>query len=216
MDRGETEQAFELSSAPSPRALVDALAGGLDIRCARAPTTASAGGRADPATTRARWAGRAGRVGPLVLDLERHISVILEELRLAGVDDLERLSLLEARIYPPQAHLDARTALVEYYIVGSDLVGVRHDPRRNPWPADARAVPSVWFDCSAGCSSTWTRPRRRPICARSLEPNARALLQRLFTFLLGPVARQLAGYDRLVIVPARPAASASVRRPARW
>jgi len=143
------------------------------------------------------------RAGPEVLDLERRISVILEELRLGGADDLERLSLLEARVYSPQAQLEAGTALVEYYILGSDLVvfvmtrdSLRAQRIDGALPHVARLQRGLKLNVDAAT--------RTPDMRASLEPNARALLQRLFTILLSPVADQLATCDRLIVVPHGP------------
>jgi len=40
----------------------------------------------------------------------------------AGADDLERLSLLEGRVYSPQAQLDEATVVLEFYAIADDLV----------------------------------------------------------------------------------------------
>lgn len=54
----------------------------------------------------AEQAASQAEVQPELRSLELRITRLLEELRLAGADDLEGLSLLEGRVYSPQALLD--------------------------------------------------------------------------------------------------------------
>jgi CHAT domain-containing protein len=201
LDRGETEAAFELVERAKSRALVDALAGGLDIRLR--PRTDEQSRLVEELTRlRREHDGQVERAesGADVLELERRISAILEELRLAGADDLERLSLLEARVYLPQTHLDASTALVEYYVVGPDLVVFVMTSESIRAQRIPEAVPGL-ARLQRGLQLNLDAATRAPDLRASLEPNARALLHRLYARLLGPVADQLARFDRLVVVP---------------
>src|SRR5229473_1607470 len=121
--RGNVEQAFELVERAKSRALVDALAGELDIGV-RPRTAEQRHLVAELGQLRREHGALVEQAdpGPELPKLERRISAMLEELRLAGADDLERLSLLEARVYSPQQQLEIGTAIVEYYIVGVDLL----------------------------------------------------------------------------------------------
>jgi hypothetical protein len=204
--RGDVEQAFELVERAKSRALVDALAGGLDIGVR--PRTAEQRHLVDELGQLRREHGalvEQADTSPELPKLERRISAMLEELRLAGADDLERLSLLEARVYSPQAQLDLGTAIVEYYIVGADLLAFVMDRDQlratripNALANVARLQSALKLNLEAAAAST-------PLRRAALEPNARALLERLYDVLLGPIAEWAGAYQRL-----------TVRRPARW
>ncbi|MDQ6669272.1 MAG: CHAT domain-containing protein [Chloroflexota bacterium] len=204
LERGDVERAFELVERAKSRALIDALAGGLDIRV-RAHTAEQRRLVEELTQRRREHDDRVERAesGRAVLDLERRIGVILEELRLAGADDLERLSLLEARVYSPREQLQTGTALVEYYTIGSDLLVfvMTHASLRAQRIPDA--LPRV-ARLQRGLKLNLDAATRAPDLRASLEPNARVLLQRLYTVLVHPVADQLANCERLIVVPHGP------------
>jgi CHAT domain-containing protein len=200
--QGELERAFELVERSKSRALVDALAGGIDIRVR--PRTAEQRHLADELASLRRGHDalvERAETGPELSAMERRISAMLEELRLAGADDLERLSLLETRVYSPQSELDSGTAILEYYVLGADLllfVMDRQHLRARRLPGALAQVTRVQralkLNLDAAAAST---PRQR----KALEPNARVLLQRLYDLLLAPTAEWSSEYERLVIVP---------------
>jgi CHAT domain-containing protein len=197
----ETGRAFELVERAKSRALLDALAGGLDIRVRAA--TAEQQSMVDE-LTRLRHEHDAlveqSEALPQTTQLEHRITTLLEELRLAGVDDLERLSLLEGRVYSPQAELDATTALLEFYRIAEDLVvfvmdrdSLRVKRLAGASPRLLRLENSLELNLRGATSSAGSRD--------ALEPNARMLLGRVFDVLLRPIADWLASYERLLIVP---------------
>jgi CHAT domain-containing protein len=201
LGRDEAERAFELVERAKSRALVDALAGGLDIRVrARTPAHYHLVDELDSLRREHDALVENGELTSEVRDLERRMGVLLEELRLAGADDLERLNLLQARVYSPRAQLDPATALVEYYLVGSDLVvfvmdraGIRAQRVAGALPRVSRSLTGLKLNLAAAAAA----PRQRA----ALVPNACAHLQRLYDELLRPIGAWLTTYDRLVIVP---------------
>jgi CHAT domain-containing protein len=201
LDRGEIDRAFDLVERAKSRALVDAIAGGLDIRVRARNAEQS---RLIDEYTQLRREHDALLERPdsnaELRDFERRINALLEELRLAGADDLERLSLLETRVYSPQEQLDRATAIVEYYFVGSDLVVFVMDQQQLRAKRFEGAVPrlsrlqrTLHINIEAAAAA--------PTQRASLEPNARAILRRLHTILLAPLEDWLTRYERLVIVP---------------
>jgi tetratricopeptide (TPR) repeat protein len=201
LQQGDVPHAFDLVERAKSRALVDALAGGLDIRIRPASEQqqklatelAALRGRHDALVEQAEASLE-------VRDLEARITRLLEELRLAGAPDLERLSLLEGRVYSPQTQLGARTALVEYFRIGHDLAvfvmdseSLRAVRLRGALPRLYRLQPPLRLNLDAAIAE----PGRRT----TLEPNARALLQRTYDVLLRPVEDWLTKYDRLIVVP---------------
>jgi CHAT domain-containing protein len=202
LDRGDVADAFDLVERAKSRALVDALAGGLDIRVRP---------RSDEQRRLVAELGQLRRVhdelvengesGVQVVELERQIGTVLEELRLAGADDLEGLSLLEHRVHSPRAALDAQTALVQFFCAGADLLVFVVDRERiiarrvvGAVARVANGLRGLQLNLHAVASAT---PERRA----ALEPNARALLGRLYGDLVAPIADELRGYERLVMLP---------------
>lgn len=202
---GNVELAFELVERAKSRALIDALAGGLDIGVR--PRTAEQRALVEDLAQLRRQHGalleQADTSAELPL-LERRISAMLEELRLAGADDLERLSLLEARVYSPQQQLDSGTAIVEYYVIGADLLVFVMDRAqlRVARIPDAlgpltRLQRTLKLNLEGAAAAT-------PLQRAALEPNARALLKRLYHLILAPIAEWASEYQRLIVIPHGP------------
>ncbi|MBV9895206.1 MAG: CHAT domain-containing protein [Chloroflexi bacterium] len=199
--RDEVEQAFNMVERAKSRALVDALAGGLDIRIR--PISPQ------QAKLAVELAGLRRKHDALVEQpeadgelraLEGRITRILEELRLAGAPDLERLSLLEGRVYSPQAQLGARTALLEFFRIGHDLALFVMDGQSLRAVRLSGALPRLYrlqTPLRLNLDAAIEEPHQRS----KLEPNARALLQRTYDVLLRPVRGWLDAYDRLIVVP---------------
>jgi CHAT domain-containing protein len=119
---------------------------------------------------------------------------------------VERLALLQGQVYSPRRYLGAATALVQYAIVGPDLLIFVVQRGR---PVQVRTVPGL------GAVAQVARLRRQlelnlasaismrdqPRQLETLESHARALLQRLHGLLLQPVEDLVGDCRRLVIVP---------------
>jgi CHAT domain-containing protein len=202
--RCEVERAFEIVERAKSRALVDVLAGGLDIRVrARTPEQARMVDELTRLKREHESLVEGSATGPHVRQLEQRITGLLEELRLAGADDLERLSLLEGRVYSPQALLDDGTAVLEFYRVGHDLavfVVDRHSIRAKRLEGAIQRLMRLEGPLRLNLNAAISEPERR----HALEPNGRALLMRAYDVLLRPIADWLAAYQRLVVVPHGP------------
>jgi CHAT domain-containing protein len=203
--KGDVERAFNLVERAKSRALVDALAGGLDVRI-RPRTPEQARLANELAYLRRQHASLAERAGSQaevqrdLRDFELRITRLLEELRLAGVDDLERLSLLEGRVYSPQALLEPGTALLEFYRVGTDhivFVMDRGSLRAIRLDYAAARLSRLEGSLALNLRTATTEPDKRGV----LEPNMRALLARVYDVLLRPIETWLREYQRLIVVP---------------
>jgi CHAT domain-containing protein len=198
--KDEIERAFEVVERAKSRALVDALAGGLDIRVRpRTPEQAELADELQELRRAHDALVEQAEARQEVQELERSITRTLEELRLVGADDLERLSLLEGRVYSPQPHFDAQTALLEYYRIGQDFVVFVMDHaslRGFRLPGALRRMYQLQAPLRLNLSAATAEPARRTV----LEPNARALLQRAYDVLLRPIADWLRPYERLIVV----------------
>lgn len=211
-------QAFEYAERAKSRALVDALAGRLDIRIR--PRTEHEHRLVDDLTRLRRRHERLSTVAsrPLeagvdhgpnpsavsreeLLSCEQQIGAVLGELELAHAADLERVSLLQGQIYPPS--LDPDTRLVEYFALGDDLcVFVGRPPalqavrlpgaRRRSEQLAARLQLALHTAAVARGDVRWLA---------GLEVGCRRLLADLYAELMAPLGDALAGASRLVIVP---------------
>jgi CHAT domain-containing protein len=222
---GNARRAFEFAERGKARALLDALAlraSGMPLR-PRGPT-----GRAlneELAMLRRRYdrlsstlfdprpqdelgaSSVAGQGAVLRLELhecEVRIGVVLDQLRLTGAADVERLALLQGQVHSPLRFLGSATALVQYAIVGDDVcIFVLHPGQ----PVQVRLVPAaaatisrvrqlLELNIAAAISLRDTSSH-----APALANQARTLLQRLHTLLVAPFSDLLVGSRRLIVVP---------------
>lgn len=197
--------ALEWAERSRARALVDALSGGVDIRVRpRTPTQRVLADelsrlRDEHAAEMARAEGRNVRH----VELEQRIVGVVEELRLSGVDDFERLTLLQGRVLIPRQELGPATTLIEYFPTGGDggdliafvvdqeIVRAVHLP--DALRTVKRALDAFGLNLAAVASDAHT--------ARALARNARALGQTLHRALISPLMDAASGCERLVIVP---------------
>jgi CHAT domain-containing protein/tetratricopeptide (TPR) repeat protein len=201
LQRGETELAFELAERARARALVDALAGGLDIRVrAESPAQRALVVELDALRRQHAVAVEAAVPSAEVQPLEREIERLVEELRLVGTADLERLDLLAGRVQVPRAQLGLDSLLLEYFTVGKDLVvfvidrrGLRSARLRGAAARVQRLVRAWQLQVATAAGA----PARRP----ALRPAAERVLQRLFAELIAPLEPLPADTVRLVVVP---------------
>jgi tetratricopeptide (TPR) repeat protein len=216
--RGAAARAFEYAERAKSRALVDALAGNLDIRIR--PRTEHERRLVDQLTRLRRRHERLTAVAtrPFEVDVEhgsspagssqdelarceRQIGALLGELALGHAADLERVSLLQGQIYLPE--LDPDTRLVEYFALGEDLcVFVGRPPAveavRLPGarPRVERLAARLYL-----ALQTTALARSDPRWLAGIEVTTRRLLADLYTELFEPLRPLLTGAGRLVIVP---------------
>jgi CHAT domain-containing protein/tetratricopeptide (TPR) repeat protein len=224
---GRTDRAFAFAERSKTRALVDALA----LRASRVPlrpnTPVARALTEELAALRRRYdrlsstlfdpmpqddlaassvAGHGEVLRRELAHCEARIGVVLDQLRLGGAADVERLALLQGQVYSPHRYLGSATALVQYVVVGEDLLIF---VVRRGRPVEAREVPGVGsvkqlaqlrrqleLNLAAALN---TRDQRRQLDA--LDAHARVLLQRLHRLLIEPVADLVGDCRRLVIVP---------------
>jgi CHAT domain-containing protein len=217
----DPDQAFEYVERAKSRALVDALAGRLDIRIR--PRTGDEQALADQLVLLRRQheqlsARASGLLSPPLEQLEpgqeppafpgeelanceRQIGAILEELRSRNVADLERLALLQGKTFP--LPLSASSRLIEYFAIGPDLCvfvlgpGERHALRlAGARGRVERLVARLELSIESSAAALG-----RPASLAATGRVVQSLLGRLYQELLAPVTSWLAGAERLVFVP---------------
>src|SRR5579859_83244 len=202
---GDAPRAFAFAERGKTRALVDALA----LRAAGTPlrprTPLAQALTEDLAALRRRYdrlsstlfgprpqddlaaSAVAGHGDVLRHELEQcetRIGVVLDQLRLTGAADVQRLALLQGHVYSPRRYLDAATALVQYAVVDQDLVvfvirrGQRVQARTVPGTAVLTQVARQRRQLELNLA-TAVAMRAEPRTLESLETHARALLGRL-------------------------------------
>jgi tetratricopeptide (TPR) repeat protein len=217
LELGEPAAAFKYADRAKSRALVDALAGQLDIRI-RPRTPSEQRLQAELTRLRRRHdqlsgsttaaiasfdpdqAERPGSDRDELHECERQIRTLLDELRLGNVADLERVSLLQGQTYPLE--LDAETALIEYFAIGDDLCalvqsadGVRGVRLTGTLRRVERLSSTIYLGMQA---ASVVRDEQR---MRGLEVAARQVLTRLHTELIAPVAEWIQSSQRLIVIP---------------
>jgi CHAT domain-containing protein/tetratricopeptide (TPR) repeat protein len=224
---GNVRRAFTFAERGKARALIDALAlraSGVPLR-AKTPTARALS--EELAVLRRRYdrlsstmfdprpqdeLGAASVVGAgLVLqqELERceaRIGGVLDQLHLTGAADVERLALLQGRVYSPGRYLGPTSALVQYSVVGDEILifivrgGQPVQVRSVPVQAAATQIAHLrrLLELNIGAA---LRARADVRHLEVLDNHARILLRRLFTLLIEPVADLIDGAQRLVFVP---------------
>lgn len=224
---GDAPRAFAFAERGKTRALVDALAlraSGVPLR----PTTPQAKNLIDDlAALRRRYdvlsstlfdprpqddlaassvSGHGEVLRRELTQCETRIGVVLDQIRLSGAADVERLALLQGRVYSPRRHLGLATALIQYAVVGTDLIifvmrrGQPVQARMAPGPAATLQVARLRRQLELNLAAAIAM-RDQPHHLGALESQARTLLQRLHALLIQPVDDLIGAYRRVVIVP---------------
>jgi CHAT domain-containing protein/tetratricopeptide (TPR) repeat protein len=220
LQHGDPRRAFQLAERAKARALVDALALRSRGMSVRAETDAARALADELASLRRRYdrlsstlfdprpqddlAGSAvsGQTAALQRELDlcqSRIAAVLDELRLADAHSLDQLPELQGKIHSPTRYLGSNTALVQYAILGEDIVIF---VLRRGQPVSARLVHGATAETARLLSVLRLNVHTalsRPV--GGIEPLAKKVLQRLHALLIEPVAGLLAGCGRLVIVP---------------
>jgi CHAT domain-containing protein len=136
-------------------------------------------------------------------DVEQRAIELRNRLLIRNAEYARDLSLAEVQVEPVQPYLAADTLLIEYYSIGDRLLAFC-----------VAAEPSLFqeYDLPATFSQIkrWqqrlqvnikTVPRSSAPHMPHLIRDAQATLQHLYENLLAPLSKQLAAFERLVIVP---------------
>jgi CHAT domain-containing protein/tetratricopeptide (TPR) repeat protein len=216
---GDAGAAFEYSERARSRALVDALAGQLDIRIRpRSPSEERL--EAELRRLRRRHEQLTSSPAPAMVipeadqiapreaqqaeldDCERQIRSLLNELRLGNVADLERVSLLQGRSYP--LPLEAGTVLVEYFTTAEDVYAFSRSSNNlrslrlaGARPRVERLISTLYLTVHALATVDRDDTER----VQPFDASARMVLRRLHAELIAPLAASIQGASRLVIVP---------------
>jgi CHAT domain-containing protein/tetratricopeptide (TPR) repeat protein len=217
LELGEDSQAFQYADRAKSRALVDTLAGQLDIRI-RPRTPDERRLAAELTRLRRRHDQLSGPTTAALASLdsdqadrpdqhreelhacERQIRSLLDELRLANVADLERVALLQGKSYP--LDLDAGSLALEYFAAGGDLcVFVQSADGIHGVRLEGALRRVERLSARLHLATQTAAAVRDPHRLRTLEAAVKQVLARLHAELIGPVAGWIKGDQRLVVIP---------------
>jgi CHAT domain-containing protein/tetratricopeptide (TPR) repeat protein len=145
--------------------------------------------------------GDRGQAQQEVLALEKQITDLWHRLLVRNADYARDAALWTVRTEPVQPYLDPDTLLVEYFVVHGQLI---------VFLVTAKEIKVQRLECDLKrverlIQLFWLNLRSVPKSPieqiATLESNARGLLQRLYGLLLSPLEANLAGYQKLIIVP---------------
>jgi CHAT domain-containing protein len=139
-----------------------------------------------------------------LLTLEQQITTAWHQLLVRNADYARDASLWQIRSEPIQPHLEAGTALIEYFWVHGKLIAflVTHDSVQvTQLPADRTRLQQTAQLLTLNLSAVPGSSSERVV---TLERNACRLLRQLHEWLIAPFAAKLAAYPRLIIVPHGP------------
>lgn len=136
-------------------------------------------------------------------DVERRVTELRNRLLIRNAEYARDLSLAEVRVESMQPHLAARTLLIEYYAAEDRLLAFC--VAAEPPLFQVYDLPTAFAQIKRWQQrlqvNLKTVPRSRSSHRSHLLRDAQATLHRLFDSLLAPLAKQLAGFERLIIVP---------------
>lgn len=221
----QPQRAFAYLERAKSRALVDYLAGNLEVRVkAREDTNPALLAALDRLREEHNWFynqlyryGLGGRddAGPALSDdalrgaireREKQIARLLERLTLERAADLAVASTPIADIRPSLPALEPGTVLLEYYLsddAGAVFVVSTAGLTFVPLAARPSEIARLLNQWHLNLAST-ARAIGSNAGLDGLSRNARAILAALYRALIAPVAPHLAGHERLIVVPYGP------------
>ena len=135
------------------------------------------------------------------LALEGEITRLWHKLLVRNADYARDAALWQVRTEPVQPLLDPQTAVLEYFVAGDELVAFvvsRDNVSATPLGISERTVHRTLRRLLLNFSAVPAGGIER---AAALIGNAQGVLHQLHEALIAPVADQLAGFQRLVVVP---------------
>ncbi len=221
----QPQRAFAYLERAKSRALVDYLAGNLEVRVkAREDTNPALLAALDRLREEHNWfynqlyrygLGGQDDAGPALSDdalreaireREKQIARLLERLTLERAADLAVASTPIADIRPSLPALEPGTVLLEYYLsddAGAVFVVSTAGLTFVPLAARPSEIARLLNQWHLNLAST-ARAIGSNAGLDGLSRNARAILAALYRALIAPVAPHLAGHERLIVVPYGP------------
>ncbi len=139
-----------------------------------------------------------------VMQIEQQITELWHRLLIRNADYARDAGLWQVRTEPAQPYLDECTLLVEYYVARGELLVFVV----NKTEIVVRRLPDALGPVQKLSQLLWLNLRSAPRAGESrvvaLAQNARAILQKLYGLLVAPLEDDLAGWERLIIVPHGP------------
>ncbi len=139
-----------------------------------------------------------------ILSLEKRITDLWHKLLIHNADYARDAALWQVRTEPVQPYLPANTVLLEYFIADGEIL---------VFVVTANSVTAHALACQQTqvqqLLQLWQVnlnrvPRSTASQTVKLIANAKVLLQRLYTLLIGPISACLTPHQRLIIVPHGP------------
>ena len=219
LELNDPARGLEYAERAKSRALVDMLAFKLDLGLtARRPGDEGIVTELEKLRERRdrlyrRWQGSAGlarnasttdapdRLSDDVVTLEAQMTQLWHKLLVRNADYARDMTLWQVHIEPIQPSLDDKTAVLEYFATDTDIIafvvtkqavtatslGLRENALR-------RGLRRLQLNFA-------TVPGSQLAQIPGLTENARGVLRQLYAQLVAPVAQQLSGYRRLIVVP---------------
>jgi CHAT domain-containing protein len=139
-----------------------------------------------------------------VLEVEGRITELWHKLLVRNADYARDAALWQVQVEPVQPHLDAETALVEYYIARGVLLAfvvTQQEITVYRLPANPAAIQSNYRLLQMNLNAAPHTPADQ---IPRLTANAQALLRRLYGQLIEPLEHALVRYPRWFVVPFGP------------
>lgn len=145
--------------------------------------------------------GEVPEVNDDVIALETRMTQLWHKLLIRNADYAQDLTLWQVHSEPIQPLLDGESAVLEYFATDAGLVA---------FVVSRDAIHSVRLEIDEAAVRRSLRrlhlnfaaaPRSQPADLPALTANARGVLEQLYSRLVAPVAHQLAGFRRIVVVP---------------
>ena len=136
-----------------------------------------------------------------VLLLEKKITELWHQLLVHNANYAREAALWAVHTESAQPYLDQDTLLMEYYIVRGKLIVflvTKDHVRAIRLDSDVTRIKALMQRLRLNIRSV---PKSTSHELPALQANAQAILDQLYQLLIGPVAAQLSGYTKLIVVP---------------
>ncbi|MEZ4661069.1 MAG: CHAT domain-containing tetratricopeptide repeat protein [Caldilineaceae bacterium] len=138
------------------------------------------------------------------LQLEQRMTELWHTLLIHNADYARDAALTTVRSEPIQPYLDAQTLLIEYFSMNGELIAflvTDADIRIHRFSTRLAQLSQLSRLLSVNLKAV---PNSQPNQTASLIANAQTQLRALYQLLIAPLADQLVGYSKVIIVPHGP------------
>jgi CHAT domain-containing protein len=136
-----------------------------------------------------------------VVAIEKRITDLWHKLLIHNADYARDAALWQIQLGPIQPHLAKDSLLLAYFIARGKLIAflvtneaIEAKPLTVSLPQIQRLLQLMWLNLRAV-------PKSGPNRLESLTINIQGILQQLYTHLVAPLANEIKGYEKLLVVP---------------